>query len=88
MNLHNLWHSVVVQRNFSFRVVDVEAETKGGERIGSSYERREFPYPGDTDAMEDFVAKGGMVGTMIAPKKIVESEGEADNYRKEMEKKV
>ncbi|CAN7140256.1 hypothetical protein BRARA_J01274 [Brassica rapa] len=51
------------------------------------YERREFPYPGDTDAMEDFVAKGGMVGTMIGPKRIVESEGEADNYRKKMEKK-
>nr|VDD18053.1 unnamed protein product [Brassica rapa] len=37
--------------------------------------------------MEDFVAKGGVVGTMISPKRIVESEGEADNYRKEMEKK-
>lgn len=51
------------------------------------YERREFPYPGDTEAMEDFVAKGGMIGTAIGPKGIVESEGEADNYQKEMEKK-
>ncbi|CAN8301369.1 unnamed protein product [Cochlearia groenlandica] len=51
------------------------------------YERREFPYPGDTEAMEDFVAKGGMIGTSIGPKGIVESEGEADNYQKEMEKK-
>ncbi|CAF1891825.1 unnamed protein product [Brassica napus] len=51
------------------------------------YERREFPYPGDTEAMEDFVAKGGMIGTAIGPKGVVESEGEADNYQKEMEKK-
>ncbi|WZZ90135.1 hypothetical protein YC2023_118714 [Brassica napus] len=49
---------------------------------------REFPYPGDTEAIEDFVAKGGMVGTRIGPKGIVESEGEADNYQKEMEKKM
>ena len=51
------------------------------------YERREFPYPGDTEAMEDFVAKGGMIGTAIGPKGVVESEGEGDNYQKEMEKK-
>ncbi|XP_048624033.1 uncharacterized protein LOC111210249 [Brassica napus] len=43
---------------------------------------------GDTEAIEDFVAKGGMVGTRIGPKGIVESEGEADNYQKEMEKKM
>ncbi|KAG2274777.1 hypothetical protein Bca52824_057332 [Brassica carinata] len=49
---------------------------------------REFPYPGDREAIEDFVAKGGMVGTRIGPKGIVESEGEADNYQKEMEKKM
>ncbi|CAN6862670.1 unnamed protein product [Brassica oleracea var. botrytis] len=43
---------------------------------------------GDREAIEDFVAKGGMVGTRIGPKGIVESEGEADNYQKEMEKKM
>ena len=32
------------------------------------YERREFPYPGDAEAMEEFIAKGGMTVTTIVPK--------------------
>ena len=32
------------------------------------YERREFPYHGDAEAMEEFIAKGGMTVTTIVPK--------------------
>ncbi|GFP92058.1 hypothetical protein PHJA_001349900 [Phtheirospermum japonicum] len=32
------------------------------------YERHKFPYLGDTEAMEEFLAKGGMIGTTIGRK--------------------
>ncbi|KAM0999301.1 hypothetical protein FF1_006018 [Malus domestica] len=51
------------------------------------YERREFPYPGDEEAMEEFVAKGGMIGTTIGSKGFVETDKDAFNYQKELQKK-
>ncbi|TQE00948.1 hypothetical protein C1H46_013488 [Malus baccata] len=48
---------------------------------------REFPYPGDEEAMEEFVAKGGMIGTTIGPKGFVETDKDAFNYQKELQKK-
>ncbi|CAL1408657.1 unnamed protein product [Linum trigynum] len=49
------------------------------------YERREFPYPGDTEAMEEFVAKGGMIGTTIGPKGVVETtDKDSYNYQKDL----
>ena len=51
------------------------------------YERREFPYPGDEEAMEEFIAKGGMIGTTIGPKGMVETDKDAVNYQKEMQNK-
>ncbi|KAA3485803.1 Homeobox prospero [Gossypium arboreum] len=51
------------------------------------YERREFPYPGDAEAMEEFVAKGGMIGTTIGPKGIIETDKDSVNYQKEMQNK-
>ncbi|CAI0475529.1 unnamed protein product [Linum tenue] len=51
------------------------------------YERREFPYPGDTEAMEEFVAKGGMIGTTIGPKGVVETDKDSYNYQKDLQNK-
>ncbi|KAL3649156.1 hypothetical protein CASFOL_005559 [Castilleja foliolosa] len=51
------------------------------------YERRKFPYPGDAEAMEEFVAKGGMIGTTIGPKGIVDADKDAYNFQKELQDK-
>ncbi|KAF9603270.1 hypothetical protein IFM89_034603 [Coptis chinensis] len=32
------------------------------------YERRRFPYPGDTEATDAFIASGGAIVTTIGPK--------------------
>ncbi|KAM0999305.1 hypothetical protein TB2_005972 [Malus domestica] len=37
--------------------------------------------------MEEFVAKGGMIGTTIGPKGFVETDKDAFNYQKELQKK-
>ncbi|GMH12240.1 hypothetical protein Nepgr_014081 [Nepenthes gracilis] len=51
------------------------------------YERIEYPYPGDKEAMEDLVAKGGMIGTTIGPKGIIESDKDSYNYQKALQDK-
>lgn len=35
--------------------------------------------------MEEFVAKGGMIGTTIGPKGIIETERESYNFQKELQ---
>ncbi|XWS71608.1 hypothetical protein CRYUN_Cryun03dG0152500 [Craigia yunnanensis] len=55
--------------------------------LANLYERREFPYPGDAEAMEEFIAKGCMIGTTISPKGIVETGKDSFNYQKEMQNK-
>ncbi|KAK4276024.1 hypothetical protein QN277_019021 [Acacia crassicarpa] len=49
------------------------------------YERREFPYPGDEEAMKEFVAKGGMIGTAVGPKGFLETDKDAYSYQKELQ---
>jgi hypothetical protein len=51
------------------------------------YERREFPYPGDEEAMEEFIKKGGMIGTTIGPKGNVENDKDESDYKKELKDK-
>uniref|UniRef100_A0A2P2P5E0 Homeobox prospero protein n=1 Tax=Rhizophora mucronata TaxID=61149 RepID=A0A2P2P5E0_RHIMU len=52
------------------------------------YERIEYPYPGDEEAMEEFIASGKMMGTSIGPKGILEEDdGGAVNYQKELQNK-
>ncbi|KAK2381309.1 hypothetical protein QL285_068918 [Trifolium repens] len=51
------------------------------------YERREFPYPGDEEAMEEFIKKGGMIGTTIGPKGMVENDMDESDYKKELNDK-
>lgn len=38
------------------------------------YERVPYPYPGDEEAMKEFIAKGGAIGTSIGPKGTVVAE--------------
>lgn len=47
------------------------------------YERREYPYPGDEEAMEEFIAKGAMIGTTIAPNGSIESDRIKQDLRNE-----
>lgn len=49
------------------------------------YERREFPYPGDEEAMEEFIAKGGMIGTTVGPKGMIEGDKDSFNYQKQLQ---
>lgn len=49
------------------------------------YERRQFPYPGDEQAMEEFIAKGGMIGTAIGPKGVLDNDKDAYNYEKQLQ---
>ncbi|KAF8388534.1 hypothetical protein HHK36_027209 [Tetracentron sinense] len=51
------------------------------------YERRKYPYPGDEEAMEEFIASGGMHGTAIGPKGSVETGTDSDNFLKKIENK-
>ena len=37
--------------------------------------------------MEEFIAKGGMIGTTIGPKGDTETDADAQNYQAEMQKK-
>ncbi|KAI9095365.1 hypothetical protein K1719_026399 [Acacia pycnantha] len=43
------------------------------------------PYPGDEEAMKEFVAKGRMIGTVVGPKGFLEIDKDAYNYQKELQ---
>ncbi|KAJ8567044.1 hypothetical protein K7X08_019252 [Anisodus acutangulus] len=60
---------------------------KEQKELAHLYERRKFPYPGDEKAMEEFVAKGGMIGTTIGPKGVIESDKDSYNYQKVLQDK-
>lgn len=49
------------------------------------YERRKFPYPGDAEAVEEFVASGGTLGTTIGPKGFVDTDKDADSFQKQVQ---
>ncbi|KAH0469981.1 hypothetical protein IEQ34_001539 [Dendrobium chrysotoxum] len=49
------------------------------------YERRRFPYPGDKEAVEEFILKGGMLGTTIGPKGTPDSEKDGENFQKKLQ---
>ncbi|KAJ6809936.1 uncharacterized protein M6B38_387005 [Iris pallida] len=50
------------------------------------YERRRFPYPGDKEAVEEFIASGGTLGTTIGPKGFIDSK-DSDNFQKQLQSK-
>lgn len=60
---------------------------KEEKELAHLYERRKFPYPGDKEAMEEFVRKGGMIGTAIGPRGYVEKDKDSLNYEKALQDK-
>ncbi|KAM7515682.1 hypothetical protein LguiA_005265 [Lonicera macranthoides] len=60
---------------------------KEEKELAHLYERRKFPYPGDEEAMREFVEKGGMIGTTIGPKGVVETDKDSYNYQKQLQDK-
>ncbi|KNA19468.1 hypothetical protein SOVF_061390 [Spinacia oleracea] len=60
---------------------------KEEKELAHLYERRKFPYPGDKEAMEEFVVKGGMIGTTIGPKGTVDTDKDSFNYQQELQDK-
>lgn len=53
---------VVLDLNIEFGSEQEERE------MADRYERRVFPYPGDKEAVQDFIEQGGAYGTTIGPK--------------------
>ncbi|XP_068669335.1 uncharacterized protein [Aristolochia californica] len=49
------------------------------------YERRRFPYPGDEEAVEKFIASGGTLGTTIGLKGFVDSDKDSENLQKKLQ---
>lgn len=46
----------------------LKPRTKEERDMAASYERRVFPYPGDKEAVQEFIEKGGASGTTIGTK--------------------
>ncbi|CAK9326978.1 unnamed protein product [Citrullus colocynthis] len=65
----------------------LKPRSKAEKDLAHLYERREFPYPGDEEAMEEFIAKGGMIGTAIGPKGMLDFDKDSYNYQKELQNK-
>ncbi|XP_066360016.1 uncharacterized protein [Miscanthus floridulus] len=51
------------------------------------YERREFPYPGDEEAIEEFIKSGGALGTTIGPKGFADANMDSENMQKQLQSK-
>ncbi|XP_044958300.1 uncharacterized protein LOC123409473 [Hordeum vulgare subsp. vulgare] len=51
------------------------------------YERRDFPYPGDEHAVEEFIKSGGALGTTIGPKGFADTNVDSDNMQKQLKSK-
>ncbi|XP_031478749.1 uncharacterized protein LOC116249689 [Nymphaea colorata] len=60
---------------------------KEEKELAHLYERRKFPYPGDEEAVKEFIASGGGIGTSIGPKGIIDTGKENDNFQKKMQSK-
>ncbi|VFQ98202.1 unnamed protein product [Cuscuta campestris] len=63
----------------------LKPKPKEERELAHLYERRRFPYPGDDEAMEEFIANGGMIGTTIGPKGLIESDNDSYNYEKALQ---
>ncbi|RLN35133.1 hypothetical protein C2845_PM03G29570 [Panicum miliaceum] len=51
------------------------------------YERRKFPYPGDEEAVEEFIKSGGALGTTIGPKGFADANMDSENMQKQLQSK-
>ncbi|XP_038680321.1 uncharacterized protein LOC119981315 [Tripterygium wilfordii] len=54
-------------------------------KLAHLYERIEYPYPGDAEAMDEFIAKGGTIGTKIGPKGTIQTDMDRSNFRKKLQ---
>ncbi|KAJ0603843.1 hypothetical protein HanHA300_Chr02g0042831 [Helianthus annuus] len=60
---------------------------KEEKELAHLYQRINYPYPGDEEAMTDFIAKGGMIGTMVSAKGTIEMDSSGPmNYQKQLQK--
>ncbi|GLJ48276.1 hypothetical protein SUGI_1019180 [Cryptomeria japonica] len=64
----------------------LKPRTKEEKQMAHLYERREFPYPGDEEAVREFIAKGGSFGTTIGPKGFVDNTGDSPQIKHQKEK--
>eukprot|EP01018_Ginkgo_biloba_P022066 Gb_11428 [translate_table: standard] len=53
----------------------LKPRTKEEKEMAHLYERREYPYPGDEEAVKEFIAKGGSLGTTIGRTGFVDKNG-------------
>ncbi|XWS74048.1 hypothetical protein CRYUN_Cryun02cG0182100 [Craigia yunnanensis] len=65
----------------------LKPRSKEERELAHLYDRREFPYPGEAEAMEEFIAKGDMTGTRSSPKGIVETDKDSLYYQEMQNKK-
>ncbi|KAL1829053.1 hypothetical protein ACET3Z_007465 [Daucus carota] len=63
----------------------LKPKPKEEKELAHLYERRQFPYPGDAEAMEEFIAQGGMIGTTIGPKGGPETDKDSVNFQKQLQ---
>lgn len=49
----------------------LKPQPKEEKEMAHLYECHKFPYPGDAEAVEEFVASGGTLGTTSGPKGFV-----------------
>ncbi|KAK1304016.1 hypothetical protein QJS10_CPB11g02284 [Acorus calamus] len=62
----------------------LKPRSKEEKELAHLYERRRFPYPGDTEAMEKFIASGGALGTAIGSKGTIDLEKDPESLQKEV----
>ncbi|CAM6092418.1 unnamed protein product [Calypogeia fissa] len=53
----------------------LKPRTKEEREMANLYQRREYPYPGDKEAVKEFVEKGGTYGTAIGSQSALKESG-------------
>ncbi|KAG6555966.1 hypothetical protein Mapa_001906 [Marchantia paleacea] len=69
----------------------LKPRTKEEKEMAHLYQRRDFPYPGDEEAVKEFVAKGGTYGTTIGTQAAMQSTGDdliSDLQREKFEREA
>ncbi|WOL18394.1 hypothetical protein Cni_G27189 [Canna indica] len=66
---------------------NIQARPKEEKEMAHLYERRRYPYPGDQEAVVEYIRSGGSLGTAIGPKGIIEGCKDAENLQKQLQAK-
>ncbi|CAL9144798.1 unnamed protein product [Musa hybrid cultivar] len=64
---------------------NIQPRPKEEKEMAHLYERRRFPYPGDQEAVDEFIKSGGSLGTTIGPKGFIDSDKDIDNLQKQLQ---